>query len=50
MIMGQLVANTNSYAQRQLLGPEKKRQRSWQPVTTQNLYLGLAIQIHMGLI
>ena len=26
--MGQLVANTNSYAQQQFLGPEKERQRS----------------------
>jgi len=49
-IMGQLVANTNSYAQQQLLGPEKEWQRSWQPVTAQDLYLWLAIQIHMGLI
>src|SRR5882757_8710868 len=49
-IMGQLVANTNSYAQQQLLGPEKKWQHSWQPVTAQDLYLWLAIQIHMGLI
>jgi len=49
-IMGQLVANTNSYAQQQLLGPENERQRSWQPVTAQDLYLWLAIQIHMGLI
>jgi hypothetical protein len=48
--MGQLVANTNSYAQQQLLRPKKERQRSWQPVTTQELYLWLAIQIHMGLI
>jgi len=49
-IMGQLVANTNSYAQQQLLGPEKKQQHSWQLVTAQELYLWLAIQIHMGLI
>jgi len=49
-IMGQIVANTNSYAEQQLLGPEKERQRSWQPVTAQDLYLWLAIQIHMGLI
>jgi hypothetical protein len=49
-IMGQLVANTNSYAQQQLLGPEKEQQHSWQPVTAQELYLWLAIQIHMGLI
>jgi hypothetical protein len=49
-IMGQLVANTNSYAQQQLLGPEKERQCSWKPVTAQDLYLWLAIQIHMGLI
>jgi len=49
-IMGQLVANTNYYAQQQLLGPEKERQHSWQPVTAQDLYLWLAIQIHMGLI
>jgi hypothetical protein len=48
-IMGQLVANTNSYAQ-QLLGPEKEQQHSWQPVTAQELYFWLAIQIHMGLI
>jgi len=49
--MGQLVlANTNSYAQQQLLGPEKERQHSWQPVTAQDLYLWLAIPIHMGLI
>jgi len=48
--MGQLVTNTNSYAQQQFLGPEKEQQRSWQPVTAQDLYLGLAIQIHMGLI
>jgi hypothetical protein len=37
-IMGQLVANTNSYAQQQLLGPEKEWQHSWQPVTAQELY------------
>jgi len=49
-IMGQLVANTNSYAQQPLLGPEKEGGRSWQPVTAQDLYLWLAIQIHMGLI
>jgi len=49
-IMGQLVANTNSYAQQQFLGPEKERQHSWQPVTAQELYLWLAIQIHMDLI
>jgi len=49
-IMRQLVAKTNSYAQQQLLGPEKKPQRSWQPVTAQDLYLWLPIQIHMGLI
>ena len=49
-IMGQLVANTNSYAQQQLLGPEKEWQRSWQPVTAQDHYLWLGIQIHMGLI
>jgi len=49
-IMGQLVANTNSYAQQQLLGPEKEQQRSGQPVTAQDLYLWLAIQIHMRLI
>jgi hypothetical protein len=48
--MGQLVANTNSYAQQQHLGPEKEQQRSWQPVTAQELYLWLPIQIHMGLI
>jgi hypothetical protein len=48
--MGQLVANTNSYAQQQLLGPEKEWQRSWQSVTAQDLYLWLAIQIHVGLI
>ena len=50
LIMGQLVANNNSSAQQQLLGPEKERQCSWQPVTTQELNLWLAIQIHMGLI
>jgi len=49
-IMGQLVANINSYAQQQLFGPEKEWQRSWQPVTAQELYLWLAIQIHMGFI
>ena len=50
-IMGQLVGNTNSYAQQQLLGPEKERQHSWQLVSTaQDLYLWLAIQIHIGLI
>ena len=48
--MGHLVANTNSYAQQQLLGPEKEQQRSWQPVTAQDLNRWLAIQIHMGLI
>jgi hypothetical protein len=48
--MGQLVANTNSYTQQQFLGPEKERQHSWQPVTAQELYLWLAIQIHMDLI
>jgi len=46
-IMGQLVANTNFCAQQQLLGPEKERQHSWQPVTAQDRYLWLAIQIHM---
>jgi len=49
-IIGQLVAHTNSYAQQQLLGPEKEQQHSCQPVTAQDLYLWLAIQIHMGLI
>ena len=49
-INGQLVANTNSYAQKQLLGPEKEQQYSWQPVNTQDLYFWLAIQIHMDLI
>jgi hypothetical protein len=49
-IMGQLVANTNSFAQQQHLGPEKEQQHFWQPVTAQELYLWLAIQIHMGLI
>ena len=49
-IMGQLVSNTNSYAQQQLLGPEKEWQHFWQPVTAQDLYLGLAIQIKLGLI
>jgi len=49
-IMGQLVANTNSYAQQQLLGPEKECQHSWQPVTAQNHFLWLAIHIHMDLI
>jgi len=48
--MGQLVANTTSYAQQQFLGPEKEWQHSWQPVTAQELYLWLAIQIHMDLI
>jgi len=48
--MGQLVANTDSYARQTLLGPEKEREGSWQPVTAQDLYLWLAIQIHMGLI
>jgi len=42
-IMGQLVANTNSYTQHQHLGPEKERQRCWQPVTAQELNLWLAI-------
>jgi hypothetical protein len=41
-IMGQLVANTNSYAQQQLLGSVKEWQYSWQPVTAQELYLWLA--------
>jgi hypothetical protein len=49
-IVGQLVANTNSYAQQRLLGAEKEPQRSWQPVTAQDLYLWLVCQIHMGLI
>jgi len=49
-IMGQLVGNTNSYAQQQLLGLEKEQQHSWQPVTAQELYLWLAIQIHMCLV
>jgi hypothetical protein len=49
-IMGQLVANTNSYAQQQFLVPEEERQSYWQPVTAQELHLWLAIQIHMGLI
>ena len=48
--MGQLVANPNSYAQQQLLEPEKEGQHSWQSVTAQDLFLWLAIQIHMGLI
>jgi len=49
-IMGQLIANTNCYGRQQLLGPENNRQHSWQPVTAQELYFWLAIQIHMGLI
>jgi len=49
-IMGQLVANTNSYAQQQLLGPEKEWQCSGQQVTAQDLSLWQAIQIHIGLI
>jgi len=36
-IMAQLVANTNSYAQQQLLEPEKEGQHSWQSVTAQEL-------------
>jgi len=48
--MRQLVPNTKSYAQQQLLGPEKEQQYSWQPVTAQELYLGLANPIQMGLI
>jgi hypothetical protein len=48
--MRQLVANTKSYAQQPLLGPEKERQHSWQPVTAQDLYLWLAIQIYLDLI
>jgi len=32
-IMAQLVANPNSYPQQRILGPEKERQHSWQPVT-----------------
>jgi len=46
--MGQLVANTNPCTQQQLLGLEKEQQHSWQPVTAQELYLWLAIQIYMG--
>jgi len=34
-IMGQLVANTNSYTQQQLLAPKKEWWHSWQPVTAQ---------------
>jgi len=49
-IMGQIVANTNSYTQQQqLLGPKKERQCSWQPGTTQKHYLWPAIQTHMDL-
>jgi len=48
--MAQLVANTNSCDQQQLFGPEKEQQHSWQPVTAQELYLWLPIQIYMGLI
>jgi hypothetical protein len=48
-IMGQLVANTNSYAQQMLFGPGKERQCAWQPVTAQDLDLLLAIQIYMRL-
>ena len=49
-LMGQLVANTNSYPQQQLVGPEKEWQHIWQPVTAQELYLWLAIHIDMGFI
>jgi hypothetical protein len=48
--MGQLVANTNFYAQPQLHEPEKERRHSWQPVTVQDRYLRLGIQFHKGLI
>jgi hypothetical protein len=49
-IMGSLLANTNSYNQQQLLGPEKELQCSWLPVTAQELHLRLSIQIEMSLI
>jgi hypothetical protein len=49
-ITGQIVADTNSYAQQQLLASVKDQQHSWQPVTASELYLWLAIQIHMDLI
>jgi hypothetical protein len=45
--MEHLVGNTNSYTQKQLLGPVKERQHSWQPHSTQELYIRLATQIHM---
>jgi hypothetical protein len=48
--MAQLVAKTNSYGQQQLLGPEMEWHHLWKPVTAQDLYLWLAIQIHIGLI
>jgi len=48
--MGQLVANTNSYALQQHLGPDKDKQHSWQPVTAQELNLWLLNEIHMELI
>jgi hypothetical protein len=48
--MGLLVANTNSYAQQQLLGPVKQWQCSWQPVTALDLHLWLTLLILMGLI
>ena len=49
-IMEQLVTNTNAYAEYQLKGPEKDRQRDWWPVTGKELRCWLAIQIHMGLL
>jgi len=38
-ILGQPVANTDSYPHQQLPGPEKVRQHSWQLVTAQKLYV-----------
>jgi hypothetical protein len=48
--MGQLVANTNFYAQPQGLGPEMEQQGCWQPVAAQELSISLAIQIRLSLI
>ena len=49
-IVGHYAFNTKCYTHLQLVGPEKKLQHCWQPVSAQELFLWLAIPIHMGLI
>ena len=48
--MGQLVAYTISYIQQHLRLPEQEQQHYWQPVTDQDVYLWLAIEILVNLI